>query len=339
MASGGGNIFAQGGARCIFTQNCPLVRDPSFHYTNMRFVFPIFKPNSFHAILAVTDKGEVIRDSNSYLDDPIRGLAHYEAEHTIYERINRAYDMLANGSPCKTIDQEVCYAMSPFESVNFGHSVSNLFNILHEYRSRGLTCPIVLSEESKRFPNLLTLAQLLFPGIVFIENNTILTFRSVHIFEPLILDILRHPHIIEECRTRALATLGDLERFKNKKIFMPKLITTNANIVKRSTAFRAKVWLDILAEIPDWVYINPEQMDICEIIAYLTFAKTIVTSTGSIFYGHGVFYSPDAHWMFLYKIGSLDNYHVEYYWDRFHYLNCDEDLDASIDTLRSGLDM
>jgi len=301
-------------------------------------VFPAFKPNSFHALLAVTENGEVIRDSNSYIDDCIRYQVHYEIENKIYARINVSYDMLTRYPSVTTVDQEVCYAMTPFDSVNFGHNLSILFDLVHKYRVHNLSCPLVFSERSKQFPNILTLARLFFPSLVFVENNVIMEFRSIHIFEPVILDIHRHKDIIEECRSLALAKVGDLERFKNKKIFMPKLSTKNANITKRSTALRAKVWLEILAENPEWVYINPEEMDICEIIAYLTYANTIVTSTGSICYGHAIFYSTIASWFFLFN-GTHDSGIIDYLKERYIKVRCTENLDDCIDILRGTLNV
>jgi len=48
-----------------------------------------------------------------------------------------------------------------------------------------------------------------------------------------------------------------------------------------------------------WIIINPEKMNMNEIILYLSRAKKILTSYGAISYAHEIFFNRDCNWYFL----------------------------------------
>lgn len=278
----------------------PIIRKEC-HYKNVRFLFPYEKPNNFHAELAVyTTENIIIANSNSYIDDSGANASEaYEEKHRIYSRLNYTYDQLCNKEPEECIEEAVCSFMSPFDSVNFGHNLSVVFDFIHQYRALELKIPIVLSNVSKNFPNILRVLELFFEDIRFIENNKMYLFKEIYFFTPIILDVCRHPTIIQETITRSLKHVGLNGSYKNKKVFIVKLMNHHANIVETNTAFHSDTLLEKLRNDPGWVVIQPESMSIYDIIAYLQHASFIVTSVGAISYGHGIFFNRESTLYFL----------------------------------------
>ena len=316
--------YRLGGSSCIFQK--PIIRKET-RYKNVKFMFPYNEPNTFHAELGIYGSdGIVIAHTNSYIDDTIVNYTEYEKQHRIYARINHTYDLLCNTSPEECIEEPVVSFMSPFDSVNFGHNLSIVLDFIHNYKELGLNIPIVVSDVSRNFPNILSILELFFDDIRFIENNKVYLLKEVYFFKPIILDVSLHKNVIHDITQRSFALVPDRDSYKNKKVFLVKLANHNKNIVKPDTVYEASALLDKLRGDPRWIVINPEKMSIYEIIAYLVHAKLIVTSIGAISYGHGIFFNRDAP---LYFLGGSPYFYINWMKE----LKLGRDLDQHIDTI------
>lgn len=321
--------YKKNGQFCIF-QNSIL---PLSHLCeNVKFLFPYDNPNTFHAELAIYgDNNKIIANSNSYIEDTYaRNEQSYEDKHKIYARINHTYDVLCNSVAEEHIDERVCSFMSPFDSVNFGHNLSIVFDFIHQYRSIGLNVPIVLSNVSKEFPNILRILELFFDDIRFIDNNKVYSFKEIYFFTPIILDVCRHPHVINETIYRSLKNIPNHDLYKNKNVFMVKLLNKQTNIVETSTAFYADTLLDTLKTDETWIVIQPEVMSIYEIITYLHYANSIVTSEGAISYGHAIFFNKKAVLHFLVQNNNRQPY---IYINWMKHIHVTKNLDNHIGTI------
>ncbi len=284
--------YKKGGPLCIFRHQMVSSSDL---YENVKFLFPYESPNTFHGELAVyEDTHDIIRNSNSFIDDTQTKSPEYESKHGIYARMNRTYDILCNSSPEECIEERVCSFMSPFDSVNFGHNLSIVFDFIHQYRIHKLAVPIVISKASLLFPNIIRILELFFDDIRIIETNKVYSFKQVFFFKPLVLDICRHDAIIQETIERVLEKIPVHDSYLQKNVFLVKVLGHQSNIVERGSAFEAERLFDELKKRSEWIVIQPEVMSIYDIIAYLHYAKTIVTSEGSISYGHGIFFNTNA---------------------------------------------
>ena len=323
--------YKKNGDFCVFQKSIvPFAQ----LYEDVKFLFPYETPNTFHAELAVYGQNnKIIANSNSYIDDTwAYNTDSYEDTHKIYARINHTYDVLCNSEIEDVVDERVCSFMSPFDSVNFGHNLSIVFDFIYQYKKLGLTCPIVVSNVSKRFPNILRILDLFFDDVRFIENNKVYRFKEVYFFTPVILDICRHQDVIHETIERSFESITIDDSYKNKNIFMVKLANRQTNIVEVSTAFYADALLDTLEKDPDWKVIQPETMSIYEIIAYLRYAKIIVTSEGAISYGHAVFFNRKTPLYFLTQTGRNTPY---IYIDWMTYVRVNRNLDNNIETIHN----
>lgn len=321
--------YKKNGDFCIFQKSIPQLMEL---YEDVKFLFPYDTPNTFHAELAIHGcNNKIIQQSNSYIEDTYAlNSQSYENTHKIYTRINHTYDVLCNSEIDEVINERVCSFMSPFDSVNFGHNLSIVFDFIHRYKSLGLTCPIVLSNVSKRFPNILRILELFFDDIRFIDNNKIYWFKEAYFFTPVILDICRHQDVINETIELSLSRVTIDDSYKNKKIFMVKLANCQNNIVELNTAFYADSLLDKLEKDPDWKVIQPETMSIYEIIAYLRYATIIVTSEGAISYGHVIFCDKKTPLYFLIQNNRVTSY---LYIDWMTHIRVDRNLDNNIETI------
>jgi hypothetical protein len=322
--------YKKNGQFCIF-QNSILLHQQHL-YENVKFLFPYDTPNTFHAEVAIYgDNNKIIVNSNSYIEDTYAYKEpNYEDRHRIYARINYTYDILCNTATEEHIDERVCSFMTPFDSVNFGHNLSIIFDFIHQYRSIGLNVPIVLSNVSKEFPNILRILELFFDDIRFIDNNKVYSFKEIYFFTPIILDICRHQHVISETVYRSLKNIPNHDVYKNKNVFMVKLLNRQTNIVETSTAFYADTLLETLKTNQTWIVIQPEVMSIYEIIAYLHYANSIVTSEGAISYGHAIFFNKKAVLHFLVQNNNKQPY---LYINWMKYLTVGKNLDNHVETI------
>lgn len=311
----------------IFTY--PQVGSQTTPYENVRFLFPYTAPNTFHAELAVVgETNAIVQDSNSYIRDTnARNSKEYEARHRIYARLGETYTALCSRAPDKVVDECVCSFMTPFDSVNFGHTLSTILDFVHQYRSLGLTVPIAVSSVCAIFPNSLRILQLFFDEIRVIETNKVYHFKKIYMFPPVILDITRHGYLIQDVIQRSLKRTPATPK---RKVFLVKLINHHSNVVEPTTGFTASALITRLESDPDWIVLQPETMSIYEIIAYLQNATCIVTSEGSISYGHAIFFDRTAPLYFLVKSANAGPY---FYVSWGTNIVVPTDLDSAIQTI------
>jgi hypothetical protein len=335
--------YARYNSMCIFKNN-NLESDSSnnLEYKNIKFIFPILTDNTFHACLGINSYKKIIGDTNSFINDPVAftSLWGYDYENTyrMHTKLNIVYDYLINNDTQEYIDQTVCFFMTPFDSANIGHNLSCIFDFIKQYRRLKLTCPIVISEYSKLYPNVLKVLQLFFAEekIIFIKNNTIYNFKHIYIFKPITMDIRKHMDIVYECRDKSINQIIDINNYKNKNIFLIKT-NTHKNVVNKNMAFNALEIKKIVSVINNWIFIEPESTSIYEIIAYLTYANKIVTCFGAINYAHMLFFSSEARIIYLKVMGrSHDN---PYSYHRYQtVLEVPNDLDSIIPLLKQHIE-
>jgi hypothetical protein len=167
-------------------------------------------------------------------------------------------------------------------------------------------------------------------NIRFIDNDKVYLFSKIHIFKPEFFDIYRHPSIIRECIQFSRVLYPDEEKYMGKNVFLVKT-NNHTNVVTKNTCFNANKLLMILSNNPQWIVIQPERMNIFEIIAYLQHASNIVNSCGAINYAHFMFFNPDAKWYFLRNGNSspcCDDY-------KYIQVQCSLDLDNHIHELHA----
>ena len=327
-------MYSYRGPNCIFTPKHARSTDGLFR--DVKFAFPYSGMNTFHSELAISSDNVPIAASNSYLDDfNVQYERGYDEKHTVLSRINKTYAHLKESQPQEYINETVCSFMTPFDSVNFGHNLSIAIDFIHQYRTQNLSCPIVITKVSEVYPNILRLLRLFFDDIRILENDKVYHFSSIYFFEPVIFDILRHPTIIQEMVTKVIGKVSDIDRYKNKKVFLVKLANHNKNMVTQSTSFYADTLLHKLEATQEWIVINPEKMSIYDIIVYLQFANTVVTSYGAINYGHALFFSKSASVHFLFhKHDDVSSYGY-YDTERMTRVYCKWNLDENIEFLNS----
>lgn len=326
--------FAMHGPKCILKEK--FHRSSDSCYKNVKFIFPLWKPNQFHAHLGITSDNQVINASNSYIDDHIKNTPGYEEQYLVYARMAMVCEFLkaVPDSECCRIQETVCFFMTPFDSVNFGHNLSVVFDFIHQYRARNLTCDIVLSAESKRYPNIIRILELFFETskLLFIDNDKPYLFSSIVIFDPVIFDISRHQSIIEECIERVRHSVSDHDPYKNKNILIIKN-TLNQNALNPTGCFELGDFQNELALKKSWVIVQAETMSIIDIILYLQYANKIVSSFGSINYGHATFFSETASWFFLQATGEMPYFRSE----KYRIVKVCKDLGLEIPKLRAQL--
>lgn len=292
-----------------------LFHTPTDKYTGVKFIFPVQRENVFHSLLGYIEENyKIVSESNAYIMDKnynYQNKISYDNNCSdVFSRMNYTYHKIKEMNyECKNIVREtVASFMTPFDCVNFGHNLSMILNFIHLYQVMELDCKIVLSEYSKRIPRIVEILHLFFEEdkILWINNNTVYYFHEIYFFTTgsTAFDILKYPLLIEEIKHRAIFhclkssakqgfVASDLDRnrssYYRKNIFIVKN-NTQSNTVTKSNVYQCK---EIMKELEHsgWVIINPENMNMIEIITYLIYAKKIVTSYGGILYGNGVFFN------------------------------------------------
>lgn len=311
------------GDKCVLNKPHLFSDENHLFYENVKFMFPIYKENTFHSLLALDSNNKIIKDSNSYINDIGVQSWDYEKHHTVFSRINLTYDYILNNKEEITKEEPICLFTTPFDSINFGHNLSIVFDFIYNYKNLNINVPIVISKYSLKFPNILNILKLFFDDIRIIENDKIYMFKKCYIFEPIIFDIKKHPSVINECiRLCMEQQTSSLEEYKNKTIVLIKN-NTHKNVVTKENVFI----IDDLHNIrDDVIFINPENMNIYDIILYLQFANCIITSFGSINYGHVIFFNNNCKLYFL-RLTTSHYFFFPYFdRDKYEYINCDINL-------------
>ena len=296
--------------------------DPPYYVGPVKLILPPIS-NKFHSILAIDETNTIVNNSNSFLSDPAfvisadeikkndpgykyETIKNYDPSYKIYSKIHITYTHLCNNKEDITIDDEMFLLCNPFSAINIGHDLSILFHRINIYRERGLTIPVVLSEFMLTIPRSLEVCKLLLPNTEFfmLPNNKIVKFTKLHIPSNLVFNIKKYTSIIEEVLQKSIhsPTIKNIDDYKNKKILIIKT-TKNKNVVTTNTCFDCDKTIDLLTSKHDYVYINPEEISMIEIILYVHFAKKIVCSYGAILYAHCIFFNPNINYIYLNTLG------------------------------------
>jgi len=290
------------------------------YFQDVRFLFPSYKDNTFHAMLAIiSSNDDIISNSNSYITDPNSiDDDNYDKVHTVYTRMNICYNYLINNKDNDiTIEEECFFLINPFNAVNFGHDMSILLDRLHYYFTNKLDTlkiPVVLPSYLKKIPRPIELIELLLPDIkiVYVDCDKVYLFKKVYITPNTFFNIKKHQYLINIITLCCIEHKGlNIDNYKNKKICLIKN-SINKNIITQNTCFTAPNFLDELEKNYSYICINPEIMNMVDIVCYLYYANTIVTSIGSIIYGNGIFFNPNSKRYFL-STGALPYYDISLY--------------------------
>lgn len=267
--------------------------DDSYYIGEVKMILPTSEKTHFHSILAVDMSNAVIRNSNSFLVDPYfytrkdncASIVEYDdilGGTRVYRRINATYQYLTTHPVEEVVDREMFLLCNPFSATNIGHDLSIMFDRITEYKARGLTIPVVLAEAMLECPRSIEVCQILLPTteIYYLPSDKVVQFKCLHISKNVILDITRHDSIIKTLITNVTNDPVIVDTFKSKKII---LIKTNRNkiVVSKWSCYNATKFIDTLVNERGWICINPEEMHMKEIIAYLYYADI-----GAISYAH-----------------------------------------------------
>jgi len=313
----------------------------SSSYTGpVKLYLPTSPPNKFHAILGLDEKNQILRPTNSFLEDPnfvnnsFHGRNEYDKVQTIFTRLESTYSFMKGNTPTLVIEQPMFLLVNPFSSTNIGHDLSILFHRIVAYRSQKLTIPVVIGDVTMQIPRAYEILQLLLPDTTFytLPSDTYVLFKKLHVTENCVFDIQKHGEIIQEIIEKATSKVTDIEKYKNKKVFLVKS-NFHKNVVSKWSMFQTDKVIPILEEKYDYICINPEIMNMYEIISYVYFAKKIVTSFGAILYAHAIFFGKQA------KLYYLQNDSHKPYWgeNQYVYVKIPLDLNSNIEKLIQGI--
>ena len=285
-----------------------IKHDNTYFKGAVKMICPCLNSTKFHAILGIDNNKHIIPNSNSFLVDSNfinnhDGLVGYDDIHTIFSRLNIAFKHLLETPVDIIIENEMFLLANPFTGTNIGHDLSIIFNRIHIYKEHKLNIPVVLPEFIKTIPRSLEMCRMLLPetDIFFIPDNKVIQFTNLHITENIIFDIMRHKYLADEIIKTVMNTneiTSQIDKYKDKKII---LIKTNNHkyVVNKWTAFHCPITIELLTTKYGWIFINPEEITMTEMIAYLYLAKRIVTSFGAISYAHTMFFNPKINYHYL----------------------------------------
>lgn len=258
---------------------------------------------SFSPILAIKQNNSIIHNSNSFLVDrnfvenKNTNIAEYDKHHNIFVGMNNNYKYLMDICCNNIIDTPMFLLANPFSGTNIGHDLSIIFDRIHYYKEHNFTCPVVVSYLYRTIPSGLDIINILLPNtiIYILEPNETIIFKQMTIPHNVIFDIEKHSNtiiksIIESC----IKMKGnEIDTYKNKKIFLVKN-TSQKLIVTKSNMFECSKTMEFLRNNRGFIIINPEIMNIIDIILYVHYSTKIVTCSSAIQYAHGPFFSSNA---------------------------------------------
>jgi hypothetical protein len=316
-------------------------KDATIYNGPIKLLLPKSPENKFHAILGLTPTNQIIHATNSFLEDRnfiynnFIGRKEYDNNHTILTRLQQTYDYMINNQPDNMITESMYLLVNPFSSTNIGHDLSILFERIHYYRQMNINIPVVIGDVTLKIPRAYEIIKLLLPNTTFyiLDSDKYTFFNNLIVVPNCIFDIRRHQYLIDEVIKNALLQIDDIDKYKNKKIFLVKT-NKNANVVTKSTMFYADKVIDTLEKQYNYICINPETMNMYEIIAYLQYADKIINSYGAINYANALFFGSSPKRYYLNNSGYMP------YWDIHLYkiINIDSNLDANIDYLLRNID-
>ena len=186
-----------------------------------------------------------------------------------------------------------------------------------------LNIPVVVGDIMNTIPRSLEICKVLLPDtqFYFLPSNTVVNFKYIVIPPNTVFHILKNPDLIQEIIQ--IYNKGAIEqKFMNRKIFIVKN-NDNNNIITKYNVFNCRNTIQTLVDYYNYVYINPEKMPMNEIVQYLSNAKKIITSYGSISYGNAIFFNKSAEIFYLNQEPYYDNHLCKV-------IHCDYDLDSCL---------
>lgn len=285
--------------------------------------------NKFHSLLAIDSNKEIILDSNSFFTDrnfvenTYKGRKEYDEIHGIYTRLDMTYRYLICETPSLIIEEPMFMLLNPFSAVNFGHDLSILLDRIKLYKAMKLNIPVVVGDIMNTIPRSLEICKVLLPDtqFYFLPSNTVVNFKYIVIPPNTVFHILKNLDLIQEIIQ--IYNKGAIEqKFMNRKIFIVKN-NDNNNIITKYNVFNCRNTIQTLVDYYNYVYINPEKMPMNEIVQYLSNAKKIITSYGSISYGNAIFFNKSAEIFYLNQEPYYDNHLCKV-------IHCDYDLDSCL---------
>lgn len=282
--------------RVLFTNNNLEYKGPSKLYYH---TVPVTK---FIPILGLDDKNNIIENSNSFLVDnnfrshPFNHLKNYDSEQKIFTGLQLTYDNIKKLEPQEIVEEPMFLLFNPFSGRNVGHDLSILFHRIHLYRQMQLDIPIIVGDTMLEFPFSLEICKLLLPNskLYFLKSNTIVHFKNIIITRNVIFDINRYTYLHKEIISRCIDNCDNVEKYRNKKVFLVKNLYNQKNVFSTFTGFYVSDLINILEQNYGFIIINPETMVYNEIILYLSLASKIVVSYGAIMYGNAIFFNEIA---------------------------------------------
>jgi len=284
--------------------------------------------HNFQPIVAIDNKTKlVIAKSNNFINDA-RTYAlvdnKKEDKRSVYHRINYTVDVMLNNQ-IPTINNEsnnqyILFA-NAFSYANSGHELSIVNYLLNYYYqltkdSNLMTNDkllnqnstfIILFEESKKCPRILEYIELFIPAsqFIFIDYDHIYNFKNIHIPYTHHFNINQFPQLFDDAIIKVNQEIIHKQlssKYIGKNIFLVK--TNKNNNISTHNAYICSNVIEFL-ESAGFIIINPEEMNMIEIISYLSQANKIITSFGNILYTHMNFFNKHAKIIFITALNEI----------------------------------
>lgn len=277
---------------------------PNYSTDNRRMFNPVICVNNDKKILTYSNSYLLLSEIRNYLG------SNYEDQYKIYSAITNNYLQIINSTACDNIINDECvYLCNAFMDSNIGHCCSHNFSVIEKmYQDNILDKKIVIINDI--YPNMLKLLLIFFDEsqIIKLEKEVLYKFTNIYIYYPTLFNIEKNPFVINTI----ISFCNDL--FKNntsllhKKVLMVKKYSAENNsqhYVQNITDEMSKY-----CELNNVMIIEPEKMDIYELIFILQNADVIITSRGAISYTHMIYFNKNAK---LYLIDSPYFYSNQYH--------------------------
>lgn len=302
--SGYGNIFMHN-STLYYTSP-----DDIYHYIGLSS--PSYYENKWHSILATTtNDNRVIVNSNTFYWENAHDIKNkwmiQNNDNKIFDRMVYTYHHIKN-TPIKdrTYIESECFLMAnPYTGVNSGHELSIILDCVHYIRRHNTIQNIVIFGYAYKYPNNLNLLKLLLPEskFMFIGFDTVYQFNKIHIIKQELHNITKHQYLIDELKYKITLRYPDISKYKNKKVIMIKN-KRNAQVVRTYDQFICETLFNELHK-RGYLIINPEQMDIFNLVMYLMHARIIISSYGGILYTNQLFFNMGADIYILCTSGTV----------------------------------
>lgn len=305
-------------------------------YSNVRVCALEYKRDCWHSIVAVDESNRVIKSSNHFLEF-YYGSAFQEKSHKIYSRLDSTYQHILKTSNEERIciNQECFLMANSFSGVNSGHDLSILLDSIDYMIKHKIKTAILLSA-SQWYPNNLDLISFFLKNyginLIFINFSKVYFFKKVHILSKEHMNIMKHQYLIDAIikNNQSIQFTKEQEVLFNKKILLLKC-HRNSQVTRRDTSLTCERLLKKL-ESEDYIYINPEDMNIHLLIRVLQTAHTIISSWGGILYTNMPFFNINAKILLLPVNAQSDNPYWKYITTRstlYHIKNPKLDFDET----------